>query len=437
MGAVAAAARSLPESRQREALLVADLLRLSKLTLLHGADAERSALLKNGVLPLLGRRAADRYAGRCFEPSVVPFPDRRNYRDRPIEIAIYVDRWCDAPLTALHTRIASALILHRLQVAPPFPALPECLAEWSTRLGVRFLFIFDRFDRMSAVPRATPGIVDFEDAFVAVVNDPRIPANFLLATADDAATALGRYRGRIPGFGDASVRLAAAASGDEVTPGLGSTASGSRPAIEVEAPARAAPSLEPIPGAALSPAALFPGGVPALPEQSPAVDATALRALDELDQTLGRPARHSAVEALAVLEVWQERFACSTGAPAEVRSTVTQFANDRRAAGSLPLAHAGPEPASAGAAPAERGDRPLPSSRSPPEREPEATAAPAARSPRHRVSRAGLRWAAIGLIVAALLAAGHSLLSVGALADARHPVDRRFPTSEMTGAAMA
>jgi hypothetical protein len=194
--------------REQEAALVAELLRISRLTILFGErGAGKSTLLKRAVLPLLGRRTDDRYARRRYDGIVIPFPERRRTRDRPIEIAMYFDSSSDAPLLELQTRVASALIMRRLRVSPPFPPLAEGLARWSADLGVRFLFILDHFDTLAGSQRDKAGARAFEDALVDVVNAPSLTANVLIAVRDENADALARYRARIPGFGDASVRL--------------------------------------------------------------------------------------------------------------------------------------------------------------------------------------------------------------------------------------
>src|SRR5262245_6329454 len=121
--------------RDFEAQMLVDLFRLSRLTLLYGAQgAGKTTLLKTGVLPLLRRRAEDRNVTQGEKSRVVvPFPDRRAKdaaKGRSAEIAVVFDRWNDVPLAALH-----ASILHMLPArsgrAASFQALTESLSTWN------------------------------------------------------------------------------------------------------------------------------------------------------------------------------------------------------------------------------------------------------------------------------------------------------------------
>ena len=66
-------------SRDFEAQMLVELLRLSRLTVLYGAEgAGKTTLLKTNVLPLLRGRAPDNRPPQDGKPRVVvPFPDRR------------------------------------------------------------------------------------------------------------------------------------------------------------------------------------------------------------------------------------------------------------------------------------------------------------------------------------------------------------------------
>ena len=172
--------------------------------------AGKTTLVKAGVLPLLRRRVGDREFARDTESRVVlPFPDRRN-SDRVVahraEVAIFFDAWSKTPLTTLQTRILNALPAGRMRMALQFSHLAESLAAWSKELDVRFLIVFDRFEEYLAASIALPGIRQFADDFAQAVNEPLLPANFLLLLPDEQAL-LERFGERIPSLRDDYLRL--------------------------------------------------------------------------------------------------------------------------------------------------------------------------------------------------------------------------------------
>jgi hypothetical protein len=197
--------------RETEASILAQLLRQSRLTVLYGeAGAGKTALLKNGVLPQLRRRASDRdFTVAPESPKVLAFPDRRQIHtaaERAPEAAIFFDEWNEAPLAALEARMRGALRASRARTAEPAASMAKRLGAWNKELGVRFLIIFDAFDEYLAASRDAPGIREFGAQFAEVLKDDRLPANFLLALRDERPL-LERFEGRIARLGDTSVRL--------------------------------------------------------------------------------------------------------------------------------------------------------------------------------------------------------------------------------------
>lgn len=197
--------------RETEASFLAELLRQSRLTVLYGeAGAGKTALLKNGVLPRLRRRASDRdFTVAPEPPKELPFPDRRQIHtaaERAPEVAIFFDEWNEAPLAALEARLRGALPARRPRTAEPAASMAKSLGAWNKELGARFLIIFDAFDQYLAASRDAPGIRNFGAQFVEVLKDERLPANFLLALRDERPL-LERFEGRIARLGDTLVRL--------------------------------------------------------------------------------------------------------------------------------------------------------------------------------------------------------------------------------------
>jgi hypothetical protein len=197
--------------RETEASILAQLLRQSRLTVLYGeAGAGKTALLKNGVLPRLRRRASDRdFTVAPESTKELPFPDRRQIytaAERAPEVAIFFDEWNEAPLAALEARMRGALPARRPRTAEPAASMAKSLGAWNKELGARFLIIFDAFDEYLAASRDAPGIRIFDAQFVEVLKDDRLPANFLLALRDERPL-LERFEGRIARLGDTLVRL--------------------------------------------------------------------------------------------------------------------------------------------------------------------------------------------------------------------------------------
>ena len=197
-------------SRDFEAQTLVELLRLSRLTVLYGAEgAGKTTLLKTNVLPLLRARAPDNRPPQDEKPRVVvPFPDRRvGERTAGVEVAVIFDRWDSEPLPALMARILHTLRSKSMRTAAPLPFLTDGLTAWNEALGVRFFIILDGFEQYLRAPFDRVGIAEFDEEFVRAINTPRLAAHFLLSVRDDAEALLNRFRGRIIGFGDAFLRL--------------------------------------------------------------------------------------------------------------------------------------------------------------------------------------------------------------------------------------
>jgi TRAP-type uncharacterized transport system substrate-binding protein len=206
---LASSATALSESRVREAELLADMLRISRLTVLYGAEGiGKTALLTSGVLPLLRRRVTDRKLPQPSESRVVvPFPHCRRNARKQGELAVLFDSWDSLPLPQLTAALAYALPPGRTPLAAPLLELPDCLTLWARQLGVRFLVLLDQFEQLLTAPAARPGIAEFRDEFARALADPRVPVNFLVSVRDDAEPLMKEFRAGMPELGDASLRL--------------------------------------------------------------------------------------------------------------------------------------------------------------------------------------------------------------------------------------
>ncbi|MGZ5117383.1 MAG: nSTAND1 domain-containing NTPase [Burkholderiales bacterium] len=178
--------------REHEVRLLADLVRLSRVTLLVAeAGSGKSEVVRSGVMPLLqGER-----------------------RGEAKEVAVLLDWWKRLPLAVLNARIDEALerivgpAAHAIGDHASAATLTERLAARQQAFDCSFIIIFDGFEEFLAAPADRPDAQDFEAQFIEAVNSRTLRANFLLSLDEDAAPLLARMNERIPGLGDAQVRL--------------------------------------------------------------------------------------------------------------------------------------------------------------------------------------------------------------------------------------
>jgi len=195
---------------EQEALLLAELLRTSRLSLLYAEDGtDKTALLRLGLIPRLCRRAGDRLVPAPLRGAgvVVPFPDRRSRSStRRREIVVYVDCSDESPLAALREALYKAVAADptdRLHVG----ARPrEILEDLGRRFDAHLIVLLDRFEALSAYSSDEP-IDQFAGELAEAINQPRLPANFLIALAEDAKPQLAGLRSRISGFDDSVLKL--------------------------------------------------------------------------------------------------------------------------------------------------------------------------------------------------------------------------------------
>lgn len=202
--------------RHQDALLLSNLLRVSRLTLLYGeAGAGKTSLLKNELLPTLRRRASDLQLGqgRRFDKArvVVPFPDRRSggrFAGRS-EVAVLFDGWNRAvpPLAGLHTCIEDALGLRRTEAPVPHLPLAERLVLLGCQHNAHLLIVLDGFDAHLAVSSDDIEARRFDDELVQALNRAEVPAHFFISVRDESRPLLGPLRARVAGFGDRWLRV--------------------------------------------------------------------------------------------------------------------------------------------------------------------------------------------------------------------------------------
>jgi hypothetical protein len=176
--------------RPHEAQVLAGLWRSARLTVLYGESPQTTtALLRSGVLPLLRS-----------EPAAEP----------PREVVIDLDDWSQPPLPVLHALLSEAV---PEAAADAGASLAERLRGLQESEDVRCLFLFDRFEDFLEAPPDREDLRAFSHEFVQAVNQPGLPANFLIALREDAKPLLKRLRRRIPGLAQHGLRLSSCEDG--------------------------------------------------------------------------------------------------------------------------------------------------------------------------------------------------------------------------------
>jgi hypothetical protein len=203
------------QAHEQEALLLVELLRSSRLSLLYAeAGADKTTLLRHGLTPLLSRRAGDGLVPGAVRASgvVVPFPDRRRSSVRSSkrrrEIVIYFDDWTDTPLAALREALYGAVTADQADRAKANARLGGILDDLSQRFDSHLIVLLDRFEDLLQAPSDEAAIVQFMNELAEAINQPQLAANFLIALAEEAKPRLAGLRSRIPGFDDSSLKLA-------------------------------------------------------------------------------------------------------------------------------------------------------------------------------------------------------------------------------------
>jgi hypothetical protein len=213
--AYSSALDSVRQPHDEEVHLLVELLRTCRLSLLYAElGSDKTSLLRSALVPLLSRRAGDQSIASTPRASgvVVPFPDRRSRSSahttrRRREIVIYCGDWTDTPLAALRESLYGTVTTN-LATREPSASLSESLEELSRQFDANFVIVLDRFeDVLSATPHQT-AIDQFADELAEAINHANLPANFLIALAEDARPRLVGLRSRIPGFDDFSLKLA-------------------------------------------------------------------------------------------------------------------------------------------------------------------------------------------------------------------------------------
>lgn len=232
-----------------EARLLVELLRSSRLALLFcETGTDPTSFLRSTLMPLLGRRDADRVAPAAAPNTgvVAPFPDRRKRPAGPPptpparEFVVHFDAWDGDPLPALVARIHQVANTCEAERSASWQRLGDTLEALSSRLDARFIILFDRFEEFLRAAPDHAGRAQFISEWAEVVQRTQLPVSFLMALDDDAQPLLSGLRSRVAGFDDFSLKLrrpaaASPTSGSATPPSSRATGAIDGPPVLTEA----------------------------------------------------------------------------------------------------------------------------------------------------------------------------------------------------------
>ncbi|MBC8055444.1 MAG: ATP-binding protein, partial [Rhizobiales bacterium] len=194
--------RSAPAAVTASSQRLAESLRRARMTVLCGEPgAGKSALVAEGLLPLLRRRSADAVVSvtRRVPDVVLPFPDRRSRgRASLAEMVIFLDAWNAPPLTSLHDGIDASLRAAGVDPEWHREKLTERLQSLASRFGTRFLLVLDGFEALLQAPDKADAREALTDELAHLLNLP-VPANLLITLRADAQELLAPLRRRLYG----------------------------------------------------------------------------------------------------------------------------------------------------------------------------------------------------------------------------------------------
>ena len=171
--------------RERERELVEANLMASRLTVLYGeTGVGKSSLLRAGVAHHLRRLARGNL----------------DARGEPGFAVVVFDSWRDDPVQALRTAVADEVTVALGGSVTPADeggrSLGDTLGMWQELLAGDLYVILDQAEEYFLYHGGDGG--GFASEFPAVVNDPDLRVNFILAVRDDSLAKLDAFRKRIP-----------------------------------------------------------------------------------------------------------------------------------------------------------------------------------------------------------------------------------------------
>jgi WD40 repeat protein len=169
--------------RDAERSVIIGNLAATRLTVLHAeSGVGKSSLLHAGVIAALRRQA---------------FLDLREGRP-PHFLPVIFSSWAEDPVGGLVSALADALapFVHELVELPP--RLADAIEAAAAAAETTVLVVLDQFEEYFLYHAQHRTESSFADQLAECVNDPDLPANFLVAVREDAHAGLGvLFKGRI------------------------------------------------------------------------------------------------------------------------------------------------------------------------------------------------------------------------------------------------
>jgi len=202
--------RPLSAQRANEARLLALMLRTSRLTWLFAADGtDKSALLRQGVLPLLQRRRQDRVAAvELRNPLPSATRERRAAASgRSRETVIYFERWDETPLATLKTALIQSLPAESRAGFTPYSRLSKLIGDIEGGAGLSLFFVVNNFERFFGKSISGAERSAFADEWSEAVCSTRLGASFLMSLDERHRPGLDLFSRRVPGLDHNALRL--------------------------------------------------------------------------------------------------------------------------------------------------------------------------------------------------------------------------------------
>lgn len=183
--------------RDRERELIEANLMASRLTVLYGpSGVGKTSVLHAGVIHRLRQQALHNF----------------HTLGTPEFAVVAASQWAGDPVAAIEAAVHQGVLA--ALGAPPAAAgadtagdLVKTLQTWGERLNGELLIVLDQFEEYFLYHAGTPGDARFVAQFARAVSDPSVPARFLISLREDALAQLDRFKGRIDGLFDNTLRI--------------------------------------------------------------------------------------------------------------------------------------------------------------------------------------------------------------------------------------
>jgi len=183
--------------RDRERDLIEANLMAARLTVLYGpSGVGKTSVLHAGVIHRLRQQALHNF--QTF--------------GAPEFAVVAAAEWAGDPVAAIELAVHQGVLAALGAAGPAAGAatagnLAQTLRTWAERLNGELLIVLDQFEEYFLYQTGTPADERFIEQFSRAVSDSRVPARFLISLREDALAQLDRFKGRIDGLFDNTLRI--------------------------------------------------------------------------------------------------------------------------------------------------------------------------------------------------------------------------------------